>query len=119
MKDNGTHRESLKCARSLDTVRLLWEATRRVIAEGIDTEDLVALCGLVVRLAEHRLLDGASCPPSAESEQAAEQLRSYRNMASDLLQWANTPAHEPDWAGLAERLKSAGAAPLEIQDQPR
>jgi len=98
---------------------MLWEGTRRAIDEGIDTEDLAALCSIVVRLAEYRLLIGVSWPRSAESEQAAEQLRWYRKMASDLLQWANTPTHEPDWAAIAERLKSAGAAPLEIQDQPR
>jgi len=119
MQENGIQRESSRCARSLDSVRLLWEGTQKALAEGLDTEDLVTLCGIVVRLAEHGLLVGASASASSECEQDAEQLRSYRNKASNLLRWVSTPAGEPDWAGIAERLKSAGAAPLEIQDQPR
>lgn len=100
-------------------MRLLWEGTRKALDGGIDTEDLVSLCSVIVRLADHRLLILESCEPLSETQEAADQLQHYRKMASDLLQWATKPAPEPDWARLSEKLKSVGAAPLELEDQPR
>jgi hypothetical protein len=76
------------------------------------------LCGIIVRLADHRLLR-ESYNPRGESGEAAEQLRKYRRLASELLQWASAAAPEPDWARIAQRLESVGATPLETQVQPR
>ena len=118
MSENFSPQKSLDWCCSADAVRQLWVGTRKAMEEGIDTEDLIALCGIIVRLADHRLLR-ESCNPTGESDEAAEQLRKYRKLASDLLQWASAAAPEPDWAGIAQRLESVGAAPLETQVQPR
>ncbi|MHB1424880.1 MAG: hypothetical protein ACYC3I_17045 [Gemmataceae bacterium] len=102
-------------------MRSLWEGTRKALERGIDHDDLVSLCNIIIRLADHRLLfiQVKGDPASAENKEAAEQLRLYRKLASDLLQWATKPVPEPDWAAIAENLKSVGAAPLEVSDQPR
>lgn len=119
MSENERHQAFPKRFRSPESVRLLWEGTRKALDGGIDTEDLVSLCRVIVRLADDRLLILESCAPSAESQEAADQLQHYRKLASDLLQWATKPAPEPDWASISEKLKSVGAAPLELEDQPR
>jgi hypothetical protein len=119
MPDKAPHAEFADISQFPEAVRLLWEGTRKAVDAGIDTDDLAALCDIVVRMAEHRLLLlGAECAPSAEREQAADQLRHYRKLASDLYQWATAPVPEPDWAGAAEKLRSVGAAPLELQGHP-
>jgi hypothetical protein len=114
MQENGIHGEFLERFQSPEAIRLLWEGTRKALDGGMDHDDLVSLCDIIVRIADHRLLlMQAKCdPPSAESEAAAEQLRLYRKMASELLQWAKKPAPEPNWAAVAENLKAIGAAPL-------
>ncbi len=119
MSENENHQGFPKRFRSPESVRLLWEGTRKALDGGIDTEDLVSLCRVIVRLADDRLLILQSCAPSAESQEVAEQLQHYRKLASDLLQWATKPAPEPDWASLSEKLKSVGDAPLDLEDQPR
>jgi hypothetical protein len=116
MQIDTTHREST--SPSVEAVRLLWEGTRKAIDEGIDTEALVALCDIIVRLADHRLLH-ASRGRSPESDQTVEQLRHYRELAAQLLRWASAPTPEPDWAAVAERLKSIEANPLELTEQSR
>lgn len=116
MQKKETDQEISERFQSPEAVRLLWEGTRKALDGGLDNDDLVSLCDIIVRLADHRLLIlQVKCdPPSVEAEIAAEQLRTYRKMASDLLQWAKKPAPEPDWAAVAESLKSAGAAPLDF-----
>ena len=119
MPENGTRLEYAKCSQFPEALRLLWEGTHKAADAGIDTDDLVSLCDIIVRLADHRLLRlTAQYAPSTEGVEAADQVRHYRKMASDLLQWATAPMPEPDWAAVAESLKSVGAAPLELQDQP-
>ena len=119
MSENESHQGFPKHFRCPESVRLLWEGTRKALDGGIDTEDLVSLCRVIVRLADERLLILESCEPSAESQEAGDQFRHYRKLAADLIQWATKPAPEPDWARLSEKLKSVGAAPLELKDQPR
>jgi hypothetical protein len=116
--ENVSSQKSLDCWRSAEAVRLLWEGTRKAIDDGIDTDALIALCEVIVRLADHRLLRESNSS-SCESEKAAEQLRHYRRLASDLLQWASAQAPEPDWERLAQRLETIGAAPLQTSVQPR
>jgi hypothetical protein len=100
MQENGTKSELAERFRFPEAVRLLWEGTRKAIDGGIDTKDLVSLCDIIVRLADHRLLFvQAECgAPATESQETANQLRHYRKLASDLLQWASRPMPEPDWA---------------------
>jgi hypothetical protein len=114
MQENGTKTEYAERFRFPEAVRLLWDGTRRAIDGGIDTKDLVSLCDIIVRLADHRLLfTQAECDsPAAESHEVANQLRHYRKLASDLLQWASRPMPEPDWAVIAERMTSVEPAPL-------
>jgi hypothetical protein len=106
MQDNGTKPESAERFRFPESVRLLWEGTRKAIDRGIDTKDLVSLCDIIVRLADHRLLlIQAECGiPAAESQEAVNELRHYRKLASDLLQWASRPMPEPDWAVITESM---------------
>jgi 3-methyladenine DNA glycosylase/8-oxoguanine DNA glycosylase len=87
----------------------------------MDHDDLVSLCDIIVRLADQRLLIlQAKCQSdTSEFEEVAKQLRPYRQMASELLQWAKKPAPEPDWAAVEANLKAVGAAPLDLSDQPR
>ena len=118
MPESVSPANSLDSCRSVEAVRLLWEGTRKAIDDGIDTDALVALCEVIVRLADHRLLRESNSS-SCESEKAAEQLRHYRRLASDLLQWASAQAPEPDWERLAQRLETIGAAPLQTSVQPR
>ncbi len=121
MQENENHQGSPEYLPSTDAVRLLWEGTRKALDGGVDHDDLVSLCDIVVRLADHRLLFiQAKCDgSSAESQAAADQLRRYRALASSLLQWAAKPAPEPDWDGIAERLESVGADPLGRESQPK
>jgi len=119
MQENGTKPEHAERFRFPEAVSLLWEGTRKAIDGGIDTKDLVSLCDIIVRLADHRLLfTQVECGSStAESQDVANQLRQYRKLASELLQWASRPMPEPDWAVIAERTRSVESAPL-VQDQP-
>lgn len=121
MQENGTKPELTERFRYPEAVRLLWEGTRKALDGGVDHNDLISLCDIIVRLADHRLLfiQAKGDASSAESVQATEQLRQYRKMASDLLQWAAKPAPEPDWTSIAEKLASVGAAPLEWEGQPK
>jgi hypothetical protein len=120
MQENATKPDLAEHFRFPEAVHLLWEGTRKAIDGGIDTKDLVALCDIIVRLADHRLLFlQAECgSPAAESQEAANQLRHYRKLASDLLQWASRPMPEPDWAVIAERMASVESGPLEVPNQP-
>jgi hypothetical protein len=108
MQENGTQPELAERIRFPEAVRLLWEGTRKAIDGGIDTKDLISLCDITVRLADHRLLflQAEKGVPSAESQEAVNQLRHYRKLASDLLQWASRPMPEPDWAVIAEQMAS-------------
>ncbi len=88
MQENGPQREPSERFPSPEAVRLLWEGTRKALDGGIDTKDLVSLCDIIVRLADHRLLLlKVKCdPPSTESQEAIEQLQYYRKLASDVFQ---------------------------------
>src|SRR5581483_5918318 len=90
MQENGTQSEYAERFRYPEAVRLLWEGTRKAIDGGIDTRDLASLCDIIVRLADHRLLftqaEGGSL--AAESQEVGTQLRHYRKLASELLEWA-------------------------------
>jgi hypothetical protein len=98
-----------------EALRLLWEGTRKALQEwGMDRGDLVSLCDVMVRLADHRLLVLEAAGSPAGSHQVADQVRHYRQLASDLLRRASTPPPEPDWAKVDEKLRSGGAAPLEF-----
>jgi hypothetical protein len=121
MQENGANWEPSEHFQSSNAVRLLWEGTRKALDGGIDTKDLVALCDIIVRLADHRLLIiQVNCDPrSAEIEEAAKQLRHYRDLAADVFHRASKTAPEPDWAAIAESLASVGAAPLEFPSQSR
>jgi len=114
MQEKGTNWETSELFQSSNAVRFLWEGTRKALDGGIDTKDLVSLCDIIVRLADHRLSIVRAAPHSAETEEAAKQIRHYRDLAADVLQQASRPAPEPDWAAVAESLASAGAAPLEF-----
>ena len=115
MQENETLREFSERFHTPEAVRLLWEGTRKALDGGLDNDDLVSLCDIIVRLADHRLriIQAKGDPSATESAAAVEQLRLYHKMASELLQWAKKPAPEPDWAAIAENLKSVGAVPLE------
>jgi hypothetical protein len=107
MQENGTQPQFAECSQFPEAVRLLWEGTQKALDEwGTDRSDLVSLCDIIVRLADHRLQVVASCGSPPGSEQVAEQLRHYRRLASDLLQWAAKPPPEPDWAKVADKLPS-------------
>jgi hypothetical protein len=99
-----------------ESVRLLWEGTRRVCYGGIDTDQLATLCSIVAGLAEQRIRYLQSAPRSPESCTAIQQLQDYHESALALLAWVKAPALEPDWSAMAESLKSVGAAPLESQE---
>ena len=109
----GIVREVNEAAHFAESVRLLWEATQRVVYGGIDTDDLVELCSIVVRLAEHRLLRLQSGAGSTDSAKAIEQLRECRDAALKVLEAVKAPAPEPDWSAVAAALSTVGAAPLE------
>lgn len=115
MAKEETHPEINETLHFAESVRLLWEATRRVVYGGIDTDDLAALCSIVARLAESRLLYLQSGDSSSESVSAITQLRDYRESALALLAWTKTPTPEPDWSAVAAQLASVGAPPLEFQ----
>jgi len=119
MQEKGANWESSEHSQSADAVRLLWEGTRKALDGGIDTKDLVALCDIIVRLADHRLLIIQTAPPSAETAEAVKDIRQYRDLAADVLHRASKPAPEPDWSAVAESLASVGAAPLELPNPSR
>lgn len=120
MQENGTQPEFAECFQFPDAVRLLWEGTQKALGEwGMDQKDLLSLCDIIVRLADHRLLLIAKCGSPGGSEEVADQVQHYRKMASDLLQWAAASVTEPDWSAIAEKLKSVDAAPLQFLGQPR
>lgn len=119
MQEKGANWELAEHLQSSEAVRHLWEGTRKALNGGIDTKDLVSLCDIIVRLADHRLLIIRATSSAAETEEAAKQIQHYRDLAADVLQRASKPAPEPDWAAVAESLASVGAAPLEFPDQSR
>jgi hypothetical protein len=99
---------------SAEATRLLWEGTQKALDEsGLDRRDLVSLCDIIVRLADHSLLRVEAKVSRPESDQDVQQIRHYRELASDLLRWASTPAPEPDWSEVSKKLRSAGAPALE------
>jgi hypothetical protein len=85
----------------------------------MDRRDLVSLCDIIVRLADHRLLVIASSGSPPGSEQVAERVRHYRQLASEMLQRASRLPSEPDWAKVADKLHSAGLAPLDLTAHPK
>ena len=112
MPQNGNHQEFPECFQFPEAIRLLWEGTQKAVEEwGIDRSDLAALCEIVVRLADHRLMLIEACGSPPGSEKVAEQVRNYRELASYLLQSASALPSEPDWGGVAEKLHSVGAPP--------
>jgi hypothetical protein len=119
MSENGNQHEFAECLQFPEAVRLLWEGTQKALEEwGMDRSDLVSLCDIVVRLADHRLLLIAKCGSPPGSEQITEQVRHYRNLASELLRWASAPPPEPDWGKVAEKLQSVGATPPDGPTHP-
>jgi hypothetical protein len=103
-----------------EAVSMLWEGMQKALAEtGLDRSDLAALCDIIVRLADHRLLliEAKYSPP--QSEQAADQVRHYRKLASDLHRRASTPPPDPDWSEVSERLRSVGSPALELLARPK
>lgn len=120
MQENGTKPELAESLRFPEAVRLLWEGTRIAIDGGIDTKDVVSLCDIIVRLADHRLLfvQAQHGIAATESQEAANQLRHYRKLASDLHQWAARPMPEPEWAVIAGRMASVGVNSPQLQSQP-
>lgn len=119
MQEKGDNWGPAEHLHSADALRHLWEGTRKALDGGIDTKDLVSLCDIIVRLADHRLLIISVATSTAETEEAAKQIRQYRDLAAEVLQRASKPAPEPDWAAVAESLASVGAAPLEFPRQSR
>lgn len=115
MAKEETHPEVNESLHFAESVRLLWEATRQVVYGGIDTDDLAALCSIVVRLAERRLPRLESGIASFESAAAIAQLRDYRESALKLLSWSQAPASEADWSTIAAKLAAVDAAPLQFQ----
>ncbi len=75
MPEKGANWESGEHLQSSDAVRLLWEGTRKTLDGGMDTKDLVSLCDIIVRLADHRLLIISAASLSAELEEAAKQIQ--------------------------------------------
>jgi hypothetical protein len=120
MPRNGNDQELTECFQFPEAVRLLWEGTHKAVEEwGIDRNDLASLCDIIVRLADHRLMviECSGSPPG--SEKVAERVRHYRDLAADLLQRAAAPLPEPDWGEVDQKLRSAGAAPLESPTVPK
>ncbi len=115
MPHHGDRQEFPESFQFPEAIRLLWEGTRKAVEEwGMDRSDLAALCDIVVRLADHRLMLIEACCSPPGSEKIAEQVRNYRELASHLLRSASASPTEPDWGGVAEKLRSVGAAPLDI-----
>ena len=108
MPGNGNHQEFPECFQFPEAVRLLWEGTQKAVEEGgMAQSDLDALCDIVVRLADHRLMLIEACGSSPGSEKVMEQVRHYRELASHWLRSAAVSPPEPDWGGVAEKLRSA------------
>jgi hypothetical protein len=115
MANEAIHPEADESLYLAESVGLLWEGTRRVIYGGIDTEHLIALCNIVVRLSERRLSRMQSGPRSPECDKAIHQLRNCHQSALELLAWAKKPTPELDWSAVGEKLASIGAAPLDAR----
>ena len=84
----------------------------------LSMDTLAALCDIVVRLADHRLMLIEVCCSPPGSEKVAEQVRHYRQLASDLLRSAAASPPEPDWGAVAEKLRSVGPTPLDFPTLP-
>lgn len=117
MAKDEIHPEHGEAVYFAESIRLLWEGTRNVVYGGIDTKDLASLCDIIIRLADDRLLYiQVKCDPnSAEIEEAAKQIRQYREQAAEIHRRTSKPAPEPDWAAITASLSSDGAAPLELR----
>jgi hypothetical protein len=113
MANEVIHPEADESLYLAESVGLLWEAIRRVIYGGIETDHLIALCNIVARLSERRLARLKSDPRSPECDKAIQQLCDCHRSALELLAWAKTPTPEPDWSAAQEKLASIGAAPLD------
>jgi hypothetical protein len=101
-----------------ESVRLLWEGTDKALRQaGMDRSDVVSLCDIIVRLSDHRLLIIQAKHPSPESEQAADQVRHYRQLAWDRLQWASKPLPEPDWSEIDKRIQAAALADFPVNSK--
>ena len=120
MPRSGNDQEFPECFQFPEAVRLLWEGTQKAVEEwGLDRSDLASLCDIVVRLADHRLMVIEVCGSPPGSEKVAEQVRHYRELASDLLRSAGASPPEPAWGEVAEKLRSVGAAPLDFPTLPK
>ena len=120
MPNNGNHEGPPACFQFPEAVRLLWEGAWKAAEEsGIDRGDLASLCDIVVRLADHRLLviEANGSPPG--SEKVAAEVRRYRDLAADLHRTASAPPPEPPWGEVAAKLRSVGAAPLDVSALPK
>lgn len=112
MAKDATQPEVNDALHFAESVRLLWEGTRQVCYGRIATDQLAALSSIVAGLAEQRIRYLQSAPRSPESSAAIQQLQDYHESALALLAWVKAPAPEPDWAAIAQKLASVGAAPL-------
>ena len=116
MPKNGMQTDTPECSQvhSAEAIRLIWEGTQKALDEsGMDRGDVVSLCDIIVRLADHSVLSIEAKASRPESSQVVGQIRHYRELASHLLQWASAPVPEPDWSKVSEKLRSAGAAAVE------
>jgi hypothetical protein len=119
MSKDATEPEFAVCVQFPEAVRLLWEGTQKALDEwGMDRSDVASLCDIIVRLADHRLMVIKVKGSSPGSKQVADQVRHYRELASELSRWAGAPQPEPDWVQVSEKLQSVGAARLDLPLRP-
>jgi hypothetical protein len=117
MPENGALPE---CCEFPESVRLLWEATQKALEEsGLDRQDLALLCDVIVRLADHRLLliEAKGSPPGSES--VAAKVQDYWRLALTLRERELRSPYEPAWSSVQERLREAGAKPLDLPALPK
>jgi hypothetical protein len=108
------------CCQFPESIRLLWEAMYKALEDwGLDDGDVAALCDLIVRLADDRLRVIEVNGSLPGSEEIANRVRHYRQLAADLLQKATAPTPEPDWEEVSDKLRAAGAAPLDLPACPK
>lgn len=116
MPENGNNSEFAERLYYTESVRLLWEGTRKATLRGIDTQDLASLCDVIARLADRRLkiLEAEPGALSLESQEAARQLQECRDQARGWLEKTKRPMPEPDWQAIAERTASTESTPMEF-----